>query len=172
MNTTRLKRFATEARNKIKQGVVLMMRQWGFDADGRVLEEPELLQGGTLFRGEVIGNEDVYHRWCVLRQSIETNGLRQVYEETAYTWFNRFIAIKILSKNSLLDPYLDYTASEGVRTTEIVAQARRGILPQHSYPCQLLRAHQRLYGAIAATHRADAGRLPRYAQRRQLYLRR
>lgn len=130
MNTTRLKRFATEARNKIKQGVVLMMRQWGFDADGRVLEEPELLQGGTLFRGEVIGNEDVYHRWCVLRQSIETKGLRQVYEETAYTWFNRFIAIKILSKNSLLDPYLDYTASEGVRTTEIVAQARRGILPQ------------------------------------------
>lgn len=129
MNTTRLKRFATEARTNIKQGVILMMRQWGFDADGRVLEEPELLQGGTLFRGEVIGNEDVYHRWCALRQSMETKGLRQVYEETAYTWFNRFIAIKILSKNNLLDPYLDYTAGEGVHTTEIVAQARRGILP-------------------------------------------
>jgi len=130
MNTTRLKRFATEARTKIKQGVILMMRQWGFDADGRVLEKPELLQGGTIFRGKVIDNEDVYHRWCALHQSIETKGLRQVYEETAYTWFNRFIAIKILSKNNLLDPYLDYTAGEGVHTTEIVAQARRGILPQ------------------------------------------
>ena len=55
MNTSKLKRFATKARTKIRQGVILMMRQWGFDADGNVLEEPQLLQGGTLFRGKVIG---------------------------------------------------------------------------------------------------------------------
>ena len=59
MNTSKLKRFATEARTKIRQGVILMMRQWGFDADGNVLEEPQLLQGGTLFRGKVIGSEAV-----------------------------------------------------------------------------------------------------------------
>lgn len=132
MNTSRLKRFATEARTKIRQGVILMMRQWGFDADGNVLEEPQLLQGGTLFRGKVIGSEAVYHSWVALRRKIETNGLRQVYEETAYTWFNRFVAIKILSKNNLLEPYLDYEAGEGVYTTQIVAHARRGILPQMS----------------------------------------
>ena len=116
MDTARLKRFATEARTKIKQGVTLMIRQWGFDADGNVMEEPQLLQGGTLFRNQVIGDEDVYHRWCALRNKIQQAGLRNVYEEAAYTWFNRFVAIKILSKNELLESYLDYEAADGKPT--------------------------------------------------------
>lgn len=132
MDTARLKRFATEARTKIKQGVTLMIRQWGFDADGNVMEEPQLLQGGTLFRNQVIGDEDVYHRWCALRNKIQQAGLRNVYEEAAYTWFNRFVAIKILSKNELLESYLDYEAADGKPTPIIITQARRGILPEMS----------------------------------------
>lgn len=54
MNTSLLKRFATEARTKVKQGVARMMSQWGFDDNGEVKEEPILLQGGTLFRQQVI----------------------------------------------------------------------------------------------------------------------
>lgn len=132
MDTARLKRFATEARTKIKQGVTLMIRQWGFDADGNVMEEPQLLQGGTLFRNQVIGDEDVYHRWYALRNKIQQVGLRNVYEEAAYTWFNRFVAIKILSKNELLESYLDYEAADGKPTPIIITQARRGILPEMS----------------------------------------
>lgn len=132
MDTARLKRFATEARTKIKQGVTLMIRQWGFDADGNVMEEPQLLQGGTLFRNQVIGDEEVYHRWCALRNKIQQVGLRNVYEEAAYTWFNRFVAIKILSKNELLESYLDYEAADGKPTPIITTQARRGILPEMS----------------------------------------
>lgn len=132
MDTARLKRFATEARTKIKQGVTLMIRQWGFDADGNVMEEPQLLQGGTLFRNQVIGDEDVYHRWCALRNKIQQVGLRNVYEEAAYTWFNRFVAIKILSKNELLESYLDYEAADGKPTPIVITQARRGILPEMS----------------------------------------
>lgn len=132
MDTARLKRFATEARTKIKQGVTLMIRQWGFDADGNVMEEPQLLQGGTLFRNQVIGDEDVYHRWCALKNKIQQVGLRNVYEEAAYTWFNRFVAIKILSKNELLESYLDYEAADGKPTPIIITQARRGILPEMS----------------------------------------
>lgn len=132
MDTARLKRFATEARTKIKQGVTLMIRQWGFDADGNVMEEPQLLQGGTLFRNQVIGDEDIYHRWCALRNKIQQVGLRNVYEEAAYTWFNRFVAIKVLSKNELLESYLDYEADDGKPTPIIIAQARRGILPEMS----------------------------------------
>ena len=130
MDTARLKRFATEARNKIKQGVALMIRQWGFDAEGNVQEEPQLLQGGTLFRGQVIGDEEVYHRWCALRNKIAQAGHRQVCEETAYTWFNRFVAIKILSKNTLLEPYLDYETTGDHPVPVIITQARRGILPE------------------------------------------
>lgn len=130
MNTARLKRFATEARTKIKQGVTLMIRQWGFDADGNAIEEAQLLGGGTKFRDQVFDGEETYYRWDALRQKIQSVGLRNVYEEAAYTWFNRFVAIKILSKNNLLEPYLDYVDGEGKPTLEIIAQARRGMLPE------------------------------------------
>lgn len=130
MNTARLKRFATEARTKIKQGVTLMIRQWGFDADGNTIEEAQLLGGGTKFRDQVFDGEETYYRWDALRLKIQQAGLRYVYEEAAYTWFNRFVAIKILSKNNLLEPYLDYVDGEGKPTLEIIAQARRGMLPE------------------------------------------
>ncbi len=132
MNTAKLKRFATEARTKIKQGVTLMIRQWGFDADGNVLEEAKLLQGGTMFRDQIFDGEDTYYRWNALKTKIQHSGLRNVYEEAAYTWFNRFVAIKILSKNNLLEPHLDYAHGEGKPTLEIIDQARKGILPDMS----------------------------------------
>lgn len=125
MNTAKLRRFATEARTKIKQGVVMMMRQWGFDADGNVLEEPIKIDGGTIFRGKVIGGEDVYTRWEALRNRIATAGLKQVYEEASYTWFNRFVAIKILSKNGLLEGFLDNVEGKPL----ILSQARRNAFP-------------------------------------------
>lgn len=132
MNTAKLKRFATEARTKIKQGVTLMIRQWGFDADGNTIDEAQLLGGGTKFRDQVFDGEETYYRWDALRNKIQQAGLRNVYEEASYTWFNRFIAIKILSKNNLLEPYLDYVDGDGKPTLEIIAQARRGILPEMS----------------------------------------
>lgn len=132
MNTAKLKRFATEARTKIKQGVTLMIRQWGFDADGNTIDEAQLLGGGTKFREQVFDGEETYYRWAALRDKIQQAGLRNVYEEAAYTWFNRFIAIKILSKNNLLEPYLDYVDGDGKPTLEIIAQARRGMLPEMS----------------------------------------
>ena len=132
MNTAKLKRFATEARTKIKQGVTLMIRQWGFDADGNTIDEAQLLGGGTKFRDQVFDGEETYYRWDALRNKIQQAGLRNVYEEAAYTWFNRFIAIKILSKNNLLEPYLDYVDGDGKPTLEIIAQARRGMLPEMS----------------------------------------
>ena len=132
MNTAKLKRFATEARTKIKQGVTLMIRQWGFDADGNTIDEAQLLQGGTKFRDQVFDGEETYYRWDALRNKIKQAGLRNVYEEAAYAWFNRFIAIKILSKNNLLEPYLDYVDGDGKPTLEIIAQARRGMLPEMS----------------------------------------
>ncbi len=106
-----------------------MMSQWGFDDNGEVKEEPILLQGGTLFRQQVIEGEHIFYQWQNLHSRIQQEGLQQVYEEVAYTWFNRMIAIKVLSKNGLLEPYLDYTSSEGHPITGIVEQARRGIFP-------------------------------------------
>ena len=67
----------------------------------------------------------MYFRWEALRDRITTAGLKQVYEEASYTWFNRFIAIKILSKNGLLEGFLDNFEGEPL----ILSQARRNAFP-------------------------------------------
>ena len=75
MNTSILKRFATEARTKVKQGVALMMSQWGFDDNGKIKEEPTLLQGGTLFRQQVLEGEHIFYQWQNLHSKNSTRGL-------------------------------------------------------------------------------------------------
>lgn len=52
METGKLKKFAAEARVNLMDGVRLKLRMLGFDENGNCSLEPQLIQGGTLFRGE------------------------------------------------------------------------------------------------------------------------
>ena len=54
--------------------------------------------------------------------------LQEVYEEAAYTWFNRLMAIRIMQKNGLCEPVLVYTNS--ARPPRIVDEARMNRMPQ------------------------------------------
>lgn len=129
MDTNRIKRFATEARNKLKEGIAAKIRTLGFDKKGNVAEEhrPQLMQGGTHWNGQLLP-ETFYHQWTSLYNRIQQKGISEVYEEAAYTWFNRLCAIRILQKNDLCAPVLDYT--DAARTPFIVDEARQGRLPE------------------------------------------
>lgn len=129
MDTNRIKRFATEARNKLKEGIAAKIRTLGFDKKGNVAEEhrPQLMQGGTHWNGQLLP-ETFYHQWTSLYHRIQLKGISEVYEEAAYTWFNRLCAIRILQKNNLCAPVLDYT--DAARTPFIVDEARQGRLPE------------------------------------------
>lgn len=129
MDTNRIKRFATEARNKLKEGIAAKIRTLGFDKKGNVAEEhrPQLMQGGTHWNGQLLP-ETFYHQWTSLYHRIQQKGISEVYEEAAYTWFNRLCAIRILQKNDLCAPVLDYT--DAARTPFIVDEARQGRLPE------------------------------------------
>ena len=130
MNTAALKRFATAARLKIKSGVVLKLMELGFDGQGNVPEDlyPQRIQGATLFRGQYYP-EAMYDQWNKLHQRIREKGIQSVYEEVAYTWFNRIVAIRILQKNQLIQPVLQFV--EGyTRMPQIVFDAKRGRYPQ------------------------------------------
>lgn len=128
MDTNRIKRFATEARNKLKEGIAAKIRTLGFDKKGNVADEhrPQLMQGGTHWNGQLLP-ETFYHQWTSLYHRIQLKGISEVYEEAAYTWFNRLCAIRILQKNDLCAPVLDYT--DAARTPFIVDEARQGRLP-------------------------------------------
>ena len=130
METNRLKRFATEARNILMQGVAHRFTALGFRPDGTPVEEPQLLGGGATFMGDTV-TEDFYHKWQSLATAIRRHGLKDVVEEAAYTWFNRLMAIRIMTKNGLIPPVLQYE-SPGVYVPLIVSEARQGRLPQMS----------------------------------------
>ena len=127
MNTTRLKSFATEARNTLRRGVMNRLLALGFDQDGNVVQEPTMFEGGAVFMGETI-SEDFYNKWISLRDRIASHSLREVLEEAAYTWFNRLIAIRIMQKNGLIDPVLDYR-SDSVRLPVLLTNAQAGNIP-------------------------------------------
>ena len=127
MDTNRLKRFATEARNKIRQGVVNKLLTLGFNAAGEADEFPRQLQGSTLFHGQQL-EESFYDKWIALYEAIQKQGLKEVYEEVAYTWFNRFVAIRILQMNGFIDRVLVFDNPD-IRVPHIVTEARQGRFP-------------------------------------------
>lgn len=129
MDTNRIKRFATEARNILKAGIAAKITTLGFDKNGNVAEEnkPQLLQGGSLWNDQ-LQTEGFYYQWMSLYNRILQKGISEVYEEAAYTWFNRLCAIRILQKNNLCSPVLAY--ADAARTPVIVDEARQGRIPQ------------------------------------------
>lgn len=129
MDTNRIKRFATEARTKLKEGIAAKIITLGFDKKGNVPENlrPQLMQGGSLWNSQ-LQTEGFYHQWMSLYNRVQQKGINEVYEEAAYTWFNRLCAIRILQKNNLCAPILDY--ADSARTPLIVDEARQGRIPQ------------------------------------------
>lgn len=128
MNTSQIKNFAAQSRNILKAGVIQRIQILGFDVDGNLTKgEPtriEIQGGATLFAGEIFDGS-FYDRWMSLRHRIQEKGVKEVYEEAAYTWFNRLVAIRIMMKNGFIDPVLAYT-NEQTRIPRIVAEARAG----------------------------------------------
>ncbi|WP_342383048.1 BREX-1 system adenine-specific DNA-methyltransferase PglX [Bacteroides ovatus] len=128
MDTNRLKKFAIEARNILKAGIAAKLTSLGFDNKGEVAENlrPQLLQGGTLWNGRTL-SEGFYHQWMRLYEEVQAKGVNEVYEQAAYTWFNRLVAIRILQKNGLCEPVSTY--ADSAHTPQIVNQARQGLFP-------------------------------------------
>ena len=134
MDTNRLKKFAVDARNKIKAGVEAKLSTLGFDSKGNVPEsmKPQLMQGGSLWNGQLM-TEGFYHQWMALYDAVKKHGVHHIYEEAAYTWFNRLVAIRILQKNGVIEPVLTYV--DEARTPKIVDDAHSaGRIPPMSEP--------------------------------------
>ena len=128
MDTNRLKRFATEARNILMQGVAHRLSALGFLPDGSVTEEPQQQGGGATFMGDTV-TQDFFDKWHSLHRAVTERSVAKVAEEAAYTWFNRLVAIRILVKNGLAAPVLEYE-SEDVLVPLLVSEARQGRLPE------------------------------------------
>ena len=129
MDTGRLKRFATEARTILMQGVKNRLQALGFDLKtGETQEIPQKMEGGAVFMNDVVST-DFYNRWMSLYNNVKARSIREVAEEAAYTWFNRFMAIRIMEKSGFISPILEYE-SDDIHVPVIVNEATQGRLPQ------------------------------------------
>ena len=128
METNQIKKFAQEARKVLLEGIDNKLGLLGFDKQGYIAEEKMPVKGTDhiVFMGKVITDMTFYDKWMSLRERIIEKGIKEVKEEAAYTWFNRFVAIRIMVKNGFTEPILEYQ-STSLRMPRIVADARRGI---------------------------------------------
>jgi hypothetical protein len=119
-----LKTFSQQSRRILIRGVAQKLLYWGFDTKGNVTEEPTTLEGGYVLRGEAFDDSSIPGKWNGLRDAIQKKGIESVTEEAAYTWFNRIMAIRILSKNGYDRAQLEYEGDS--KTPTLLTRARRG----------------------------------------------
>lgn len=90
-----IKRFAVWARRELISRVSQKALQFGIAA-GAV--EPA---DATSINGKVLSTAEVQQRRALLKQ-VQSKGYEQVLEEVAYTWFNRFCALRFMEVNQYL----------------------------------------------------------------------
>ena len=123
MNKTQLKNFAVAARVALIERVKDRARGFGIDektcAGGAVIPS-KMFQtlGGALLSQTEINQRDA------LLARIQGRGYDQVMEETAYTWFNRFIALRYMQEHNLLPVSVRVLPDAPGALPELVRQAQ------------------------------------------------
>ena len=102
MDRNTIRKFATWARREMKTRIRMKAAQLGFSSTqsappGMILDDVERLQLETLIR------------------KIAKSGLEQTIEEAAYTWFNRFCALRFMEVNGYLPAHIRVFSDENNR---------------------------------------------------------
>lgn len=103
MNKTAIKNFTVRARRKLIEDITQKVYELGITENG--IKEIETFEGGFRINGVVNGK--TYKKYEIkqrekLIEKINRSGYEHVVEEVAYTWFNRFIAIRFMEVNEYL----------------------------------------------------------------------
>lgn len=100
MNKTALKKFATEARRELLEKVELQARKLGITAES--IQKANVESSDAVFiDGKQLSDTERRQRNKLIGR-INEIGFDRVMEETAYTWFNRFIALRYMEVNDYL----------------------------------------------------------------------
>lgn len=126
MDKSAIRNFAIEARKMLMKSAETEAGFYGVTKNG--CKSP--IQKGNDFEvyETIAGTENRIYgadikRRANLVKAVETLGFEQVMEETAYTWFNRIIAIRFMEVNDYLPTRVRVLSSEtGSNTPDIVTQ--------------------------------------------------
>lgn len=97
MDTKALEKFCPWARNRLMEAVDLRCRRYGLSDDARAANpaDSDVVNGTVLTAAEKSQRATLYAR-------IEECGYEHFLEEMAYTWFNRFMAIRYMELHDYL----------------------------------------------------------------------
>ena len=114
MNKSAIQRFAIQARKDLIDGVSQRAYQYGITKDGYGERNAVTVGGRALTSDEQRQRKE-------LVDQISSKGYTQVMEEVAYTWFNRFIALRFMEVNNYLPSHIRvFSDSTGAFKPEIL----------------------------------------------------
>ncbi len=117
MNKSAIQRYAIWARTEMKAQVKQRAYQYGITEDGYGEANAVTISGRALSPVEQNQRKE-------LVSQIQRKGYEQVMEEVAYTWFNRFIALRYMEVNNYLPSHIRvFSDSTGAFKPEILNDA-------------------------------------------------
>ena len=114
MNKNAIQKFAIWARNELIAQVSQRAYQYRIDESGFGDASADTLNGRLLTAEEKSQRQE-------LIKQIKEKGYQQVMEEVAYTWFNRFIALRFMEVNNYLPSHIRvFSGASGAFKPEIL----------------------------------------------------
>lgn len=123
MNKSAIQKFAIQARRDLIEQVKQRAYQYGIDETGF----GDI--NAVAVSGRVLSSAEKSQRQELIRQ-IQQKGYAQEMEEVAYTWFNRFIALRFMEVNNYLPSHIRvFSDAGGSFSPEILKDALHLDLP-------------------------------------------
>lgn len=117
MDKNAIKKYAVWARKELISRVAQKAQQYG-------ITETEMVDANAdSVNGKVLSAEEMQQRRALIAQ-INEKGYQQVMEEVAYTWFNRFSALRFMDVNGYLPSHVRvFTDENNAFKPQILAEA-------------------------------------------------
>ncbi|MBW4478482.1 MAG: BREX-1 system adenine-specific DNA-methyltransferase PglX [Tolypothrix brevis GSE-NOS-MK-07-07A] len=107
MNRTAIKNFAIWSRRYLREQVTVRATQYGITRDG--ITEPQKVAGGLLVAGKTLDTNEASqydqlqkHLQDLMKNHRQSEAVDALIDEIAYTWFNRFAALRFMEVNGYI----------------------------------------------------------------------
>ena len=125
MNRNKLKAYAPKARRDFIKAVTDRAAFYGLT---KKKIEPVAMQGDVAIIGGKPFPRDVGEKRGWLEERIEREGFEQVMEAMAYTWFNRFVAIRFMELHGYLEHgYRVFSTTNNTNSTNEQNKSKSGL---------------------------------------------
>lgn len=117
MDKNAIKKYAVWTRRELIERVSQKALQYGITADGKADPNADSVNG------RLLSDAEKKQRQALIRK-VNEQGYEQVMEEVAYTWFNRFAALRFMEVNGYLPSHVRvFTNDEGEFKPQILSEA-------------------------------------------------